>query len=155
MRLCYNATRGDTTLKLDSAYHLFQGQFSPNGRWIVFESVRNPPNPNVESALYVMPLPADRGLSSRRACSGTTSLAGLLTETRFTSSLVVAASLMFWGIRFDSTNGKSIGDAFRVTSFVNPALMLPDQIVKVELSVTPRTPRANPRRSFRQHLAAR
>ena len=31
-----------------------------------------------------------------------------------------------WGIRFDSTKGKPVGEAFRVTAFENPGLMIPD-----------------------------
>ena len=41
-----------------------------------------------------------------------------------------------WGIRFDATNGKPVGEPFRVTAFETPALMLPEQIETVELSVT-------------------
>jgi hypothetical protein len=41
-----------------------------------------------------------------------------------------------WGIRFDSINGKPVGEAFRVTAFENPALMLPELIPLVELSLT-------------------
>jgi len=40
-----------------------------------------------------------------------------------------------WGIRFDSTNGKPVGDAFRVTAFENPGLMIPDSIPLVDLSL--------------------
>lgn len=41
-----------------------------------------------------------------------------------------------WGIHFDATGAKPVGEPFRVTAFENPALMLPDQIEKVELSVS-------------------
>ena len=41
-----------------------------------------------------------------------------------------------WGIRFDSTNGKPVGDAFRVTAFESPDLMIPDAITIAELSLT-------------------
>ena len=72
------------------AYNLFQASFSADGRWIVFEAVRDPPNLNVESDLYVMP--AAGGPLSRKANLGTTSLAGLPTATQFTSFLAVHAS---------------------------------------------------------------
>jgi Tol biopolymer transport system component len=36
-------------------YNLFQAFFSPDGQWIVFEAVKIPPAPNLESDLYVMP----------------------------------------------------------------------------------------------------
>jgi len=41
-----------------------------------------------------------------------------------------------WGIGFDSTSGKPVGDEFRVTAFESPGLMIPDAIPLVELSVT-------------------
>jgi hypothetical protein len=40
-----------------------------------------------------------------------------------------------WGIRFDSTKGKPVGEAFRVTALENPGLMIPDLISLVELSL--------------------
>ena len=41
-----------------------------------------------------------------------------------------------WGIRFDSTNGKPVGDAFPVTAFGSPGLVMPDVIPLEELSLT-------------------
>ena len=41
-----------------------------------------------------------------------------------------------WGIRFDSAKGKPRGEPFPVTAFETPALMLPEQIQIVELSLT-------------------
>ena len=41
-----------------------------------------------------------------------------------------------WGIRFDPTNGQPAGEAFRVTAFENPSLMIPDKINLVGLSLT-------------------
>ena len=41
-----------------------------------------------------------------------------------------------WGIRFDPTYGQPVGEAFRVTAFKDPSLMIPDKINFVELSLT-------------------
>jgi hypothetical protein len=41
-----------------------------------------------------------------------------------------------WGIRFDSTKGRPIGDAFRVTALESPGLMIPDEIPLAEISLT-------------------
>jgi hypothetical protein len=41
-----------------------------------------------------------------------------------------------WGIRFDPTNGQPVGEAFRVTAFENPSLMIPEKITLVGLSLT-------------------
>jgi hypothetical protein len=77
-----------------------------------------------------------RGFESPMAGIGTTSLAGLRMGKRFISFPAVAVSLMFFGIRFDPSKGKAIGDPFRVTSFESPALMVPKYIYPVELSLT-------------------
>ena len=117
-------------------YNLFQAFFSPDGRWIVFQAVRNPPNPNLESDLYVMP-----------AAGGPWTLVSKgepwddkprWSPDGNTIYFVSGRGGFFnvWGIRFDSTKGKPRGEPFRVTSFETPALMLPEQIQIVELSLT-------------------
>ena len=41
-----------------------------------------------------------------------------------------------WGIHFDPSKGKPVGDPFRVTAFERPGLMVPsDSISEVELSL--------------------
>jgi Tol biopolymer transport system component/DNA-binding winged helix-turn-helix (wHTH) protein len=116
----------------DPAYDLFQSHFSPDGRWIVFEAVRYSP---VESTLYVMP-----------AAGGPWTLISKgkpwddkprWSPDGKTIYFVSARSGFFnvWGIRFDSTKGKPVGEAFRVTAFENPGLMIPDLIPLVELSL--------------------
>ena len=40
-----------------------------------------------------------------------------------------------WGNRFDPVQGKPLGEAFQVTKFKGPALMIPQHIPSVELSV--------------------
>ena len=57
-------------------YYLFQGQFSPDGRWIVFEAVSASPTPSAESIIFVMPAaggPWTR-ISGRRALGRQASL---------------------------------------------------------------------------------
>jgi Tol biopolymer transport system component len=118
------------------AYNLFQGQFSPDGRWIVFEAVKQPPSPKAECALYVMP--ATGGPWTRVSQGEHWYNKPRWSPDGNTIYFVSGRSGFFnvWGIRFDSTNGKPAGEAFRVTAFENPALMLPGEITKVELSVT-------------------
>jgi Tol biopolymer transport system component/DNA-binding winged helix-turn-helix (wHTH) protein len=41
-----------------------------------------------------------------------------------------------WGIRFDLEKGTTVGDSFRVTDFGTPALMIPNDMDKVGLSLT-------------------
>jgi hypothetical protein len=41
-----------------------------------------------------------------------------------------------WGIHFDFSKGKPVGEPFRVTAFENPAMMLADWIPNVGFSLT-------------------
>ena len=118
----------------DRAYNLHQPHFSPDGRWILFEAVRY--SPDAESSLYVMP-----------AAGGPWTLISKgkpwddkprWSPDGKTIYFVSARGGFFnvWGIRFDSTNGKPAGEAFRVTSFESPRLMISDSIPLVELSLT-------------------
>jgi Tol biopolymer transport system component/DNA-binding winged helix-turn-helix (wHTH) protein len=115
-------------------YDLAQPHYSPDGRWIVFEAIKE--STKVESTLYVMP--ALGGAWVR------------VTEGRYwddkprwspdgkTIYFVSGRGGAFnvWGIRFDPINGQPVGEAFQVTAFKNPNLMIPDKINFVELSLT-------------------
>ena len=41
-----------------------------------------------------------------------------------------------WGVRFDPSKGKPVGEPFRVTEFDSPSLMIPQQIELVGLSLS-------------------
>ena len=127
-----DAERQTRKIISDPAYDLFQSHFSPDGRWIVFQAVRYSP---VEATIYVMP-----------AAGGPWTLISKgkpwddkprWSPDGKTIYFVSARGGFFnvWGIRFDSTNGKPVGEAFRVTSFRNPGLMIPDLINFVEISL--------------------
>ena len=110
-------------------------QFSPDGRWIVFEAVRNPPIPNIESALFVIPA---AGGSWTRITDGTRwDDKPRWSPDGKTIYFLSGRSGFFnmWGIRFDATNGKAVGQPFRMTTFETPAHMIPEQINTAELSV--------------------
>jgi len=118
-------------------YHLFQGQFSPDGRWIAFEGIRTPPNPNVDSSIYVMPAvggPWTRLSEGQRWDD----------KPRWSPDgkiiyFISGRSGFFnvWGVHFDATRGKAVGKPFRVTTFENPALMLPNDPTSLDLTLTP------------------
>jgi len=117
------------------AYHLYQPHFSPDGRWIVFEAIRSQPTLN-ESTLYVTPATGGPWIritdgkhwddKPRWAPDGKT--------LYFVSSR--GGFLNVWGIRFDPTKGKVVGDPFRVTFFEGPDLMVPSVMGFVDLSLT-------------------
>lgn len=130
------SSRGSEPGKITShpTYDLYEPHFSPDGRWIVFEAFRD--SPKVESTLYVMPalggawirVTDDRHWDDKPRWSpdGKT--------IYFVSSRSGVYNI--WGIRFDTTNGRPVGEAFRVTAFENPSLMIPDKINLVGLSLT-------------------
>jgi hypothetical protein len=119
----------------DAAAFLFQGHFSPDGQWIVFERVRDLPT-SLESTLYVMP--ANGGPWTP------------ITESKYWSDKPVWSPdgkiiyflssrqgfLNVWGLHFDAARGKTSGDPFPVTAFNSPSLMVPNNIVFVEVSLT-------------------
>jgi Tol biopolymer transport system component/DNA-binding winged helix-turn-helix (wHTH) protein len=117
------------------AYHLYQPHFSPDGRWIVFEAIRSQPTLN-ESTLYVTLATGGPWIritdgkhwddKPRWAPDGKT--------LYFVSSR--GGFLNVWGIRFDPTKGKVVGDPFLVTFFEGPDLMVPKVMGFVDLSLT-------------------
>ncbi len=116
-----------------SAYDLFQGHFSPDGRWICFNAVS--PSGVTESTLYVVPATGGKWIritegkywddDPRWAPDGKT-VYFLSSRTGF---------LNVWGIRFDPAKGQPAGEPFRVTAFESPGQMVPDRIEVTAISL--------------------
>jgi Tol biopolymer transport system component/DNA-binding winged helix-turn-helix (wHTH) protein len=122
-------------LVYDPAYHLFQGHFSPNGRWIVFEAFRSKPS-GAESTLYVVPTsggPWTR-ITDGKHWDDKPNWSPDGKTIYFVSGRPGFFNL--WGIRFDPVRGHRVGEPFRVTRFESPGLMIPEPIQNVELSLT-------------------
>jgi serine/threonine protein kinase/Tol biopolymer transport system component len=110
-------------------YDLWQGHFSPDGRWITFEALQA--TETGVSTIYVVP--AAGGEWTR------------ITEGKYwddkprwspdgrTIYFVSGRSGFFnvWGMRFDPTSGKPVGEAFRVTAFESPAQMMSPRLVQL------------------------
>ena len=118
----------------DPAYVLYQAYFSPDGRWIVFEAVAD--SPNLESALYVVP-------TSGGPWTRITDGKHFEDKPRWspdgrTIYFVSRRGGFFnvWGIHFDPTGGKTVGEPFQVSNFESPRLMIPQWIPPVGLSLT-------------------
>ena len=114
-------------------YFLFQGQVSPDGRWVAFEAIRDVPKGR-ESTVYVVLAnggPWIRVTDSQQwddkprwSLDGKT--------IYFVSSR--GGFYNVWGKHFDLKTGK-VGSPFRVTDFNSPGLMVPNFIPDVGLSV--------------------
>ncbi|HYU44910.1 MAG TPA: winged helix-turn-helix domain-containing protein [Terriglobales bacterium] len=128
-----NAEAAAQKITSSPASALYQCHFSPDGRWIVFEAVRNSP---VESILYVMA--ATGGPWIRITDGKHWDDKPRWSPDGKTIYFVSGRGGFFnvWGIRFDAVKGKPVGDPFRVTSFESPSLMVPTNVPPVELSLT-------------------
>jgi hypothetical protein len=114
----------------DSKLDLFQSKYSPDGRWIVFEGIRD-----LQSVLYVVPanggtwVPITDGKHwcDKPRWSADGRLIYFLAES--------AGFINLWGIRFDHRTGETRGAASRITSFKNPRLMIPIYIPSIDFSL--------------------
>jgi Tol biopolymer transport system component/DNA-binding winged helix-turn-helix (wHTH) protein len=119
-------------LVFDPAYNLYQSHFSPDGRWIVFVAVRPM---GLQSAIYVVSadggpwIPVTDGMhwddKPRWSPDGKI-------------IYFVSARSGFYnvfGVPFDPSK-KTQGQPFQVTQFSSPGLMIPKQIMSVELALT-------------------
>jgi Tol biopolymer transport system component len=105
------------------AYAIFEGHFSPDGRWIVFEAVRNQPS-GPESRVYAMSaaggpwigITEGKHLNNKPRWSPDGKIIYFLSE--------LEGFFNVWGIHFDPVKGRPVGDPFRVTSFGSTSLMV-------------------------------
>jgi Tol biopolymer transport system component/DNA-binding winged helix-turn-helix (wHTH) protein len=118
----------------DPAYQLYQPHFSPDGRWIVFEAVAD--SPNLASTLYVVP--ASGGPWTQITGSKHWDDKPRWSPDGRTIYFVSRRGGFFnvWGIHFDPTVGKTVGEPFQVSNFDSPRLMIPQWIPPVGLSLT-------------------
>jgi len=109
------------------AYDLDEGRYSPDGRWMVFEAVRNQPQ-GLETTLYVMTAAGGPWIRI-------TDDQHFVDKPRWspdgkTIYFVSGRSGFFnvWGIRFDSAKGKPVGHPFSVTALNSLSLVVPRHI---------------------------
>jgi Tol biopolymer transport system component len=119
----------------DPAYYVYQGHFSADGRWIVFEAVRDNPS-GTESALYAMRVAGGPWI---RVTDGKNWDDKPRWSPDGKSIYFVSGRGGFfnvWGIYFDPVQGKPVGDPFPVTAFDRPSSMVPKDIPNVDLSLS-------------------
>jgi serine/threonine protein kinase/Tol biopolymer transport system component len=133
-----SAPHAETTARRivsDPEYDLWQPHLSPNGRWIAFNAIANSPT-STDSAIYVVPV---EGGPWTRITGGKHwddkprwSADGKLIY--FLSG--VGGIFNLWGIHFDSSTGKPVGESFQLSNFDRPALLIPRQINSVAFSLS-------------------
>ena len=134
-------------------YFLFQGQFSPDGKWIVFEAVRASPTPSAQSIIFVMP--AAGGPWTRISAEGVHWDDKPRWSPDGKTIYFVSGSGGFfnvWGIRLRCESGKAIGRSVPCDGICGSSTDAARSDTQ-DRSVGHSRPTCTAlRRSFRQHL---
>lgn len=128
-----HAERTMREIAADAGVNVWQGRFSADGRWIVFNTIK--PTVAEVSTLYVVSAAGGPWTKisegawfddkARWAPDGRT--------IYFVSNR--DASLNVWGRRFDPTTGRPVGDAFQVTRFETSERMLSTSVAGLGMAV--------------------
>jgi Tol biopolymer transport system component len=123
---------GQSARKIASApdYDLWQGHFSPDGRWILFGA-----NRGLESTIFLMsaagapwiPVTDGKQWDDKPRWSPDGKTIYFVSDRNGFNNV--------YGVRFDPAKGKTFGSPFRVTGFRSPAAMIP-QTISVELGIS-------------------
>ena len=131
----YNSAPASRKIVSMPGYYLFQPNVSPDGRWIVFNAMKDQ-STRSESTLYMMPATGGPWIritdgkywadKPRWAPDGKT--------LYFVSCR--GGFFNVWGMHFDSARGIVVGDPFRITAFDSSGLMVPKHMSPVNMSLT-------------------
>jgi Tol biopolymer transport system component len=105
------------TILIDADYSVWQGRFSPNGRWISFNAQSNEPG---VSLVGVVPADGGKWIRVTEAFWADKPRWSPDGTTLYFISNRQGPFFNVWGIRFDPKSGTPIGEPFRVTSHDSP-----------------------------------
>jgi len=116
--------------------NLYQAQFSPNGRWIAFEAATEAPT-GIDSFLFVTSAAGGPWIQIGRGKHHWDDKPRWSPDGK-TIYFISGQSGFFdvWGIHFDPAEGTPVGNAFEVTKFQKPSLMISQRIEQADLSIT-------------------
>ena len=119
----------------DLGFNVWQDRFSPDGRWIVFEAVRDQ-DTRIESTIYVVAVDGGQWV---RITDGKhwDDKPRWSPDGRVIYFLSERSGLFnVWGVHFDPGKGSPVGEPVPVTALDNPNLMVPKSIEQVGLALT-------------------
>lgn len=129
-----HAERSMRELAADPAANVWQGRFSPDGRWVVFNTIK--PTEAEVSTVFVVPAAGGPWvrISEGAAFDDKARWAPDGRTIYFLSNR--AASLNIWGRRVDPATGQPQGAAFQVTHFEGSAQMISTAIAPLGMAVS-------------------
>ncbi len=121
----------------DPDHNLWQAQFSPDQRWILFRAVSA-----TDDAVSTIGVARTDG-GDQTDWTPIMNYQGLFDKTRWApdgKTIYFISSrggfLNVWGVRFDSDQGKTVGKPFQVTTFESPGQMVYPQLARLEISLS-------------------
>ncbi len=130
------APQAETQMRLVTArpeYDAFNARFSPDERWVCFIGVNR--TDLGDAGIYA--IPAQGGEWVRLSESNYYADKPRWAPDGRTIYFLSDRSGFFnvWGRRFDPAAGRTVGEAFRVTSYESPAQMIPPAMTEIELAL--------------------
>jgi len=115
-------------------YNLWQAQYSPNGRWIVFNAIKT--SESGISTIYTVPASGGEWarITEGKYWDDKPRWAPDGRKLYFLSSR--GGFLNVWGVRFDPLSGKAEGEPFRITDFQSPSQMVSPVIANSDIDVS-------------------